>query len=1046
MISLATEAERRAATVNELESFSGFDLLHVKRSVAELLRHVGEQGIFDEYTRHDIQHIEAMLAMLQWLIPEDTQEIMTPVDWLLVVLSIYFHDLGMLVTKEEYRTRAQSTYPDFRRKKLLSLDSDGTDYQKRILDLPEDEREKFLYQEFVRSNHATRIRHWIEYNGKSPLGSAEPVVREIQNLLQYLDPVFRSDLAVVCESHHENDLENVDKYLVRRPYGNTSAEIANVQYAAIILRTTDLLQITRDRTPSIAFRVLTPTDPISHVEWSKQMAVRAVIPQPARDADGNVTGEIDRSVIEVHARFENNADGFFGLTSYIAYASQQLKESYEWVANSRKRHGTQHRFPWTAIDHTRIETIGFERKQYRFQIHQEKILQLLTGHTLYNDTNVAIRELTQNAIDAVRLAYSEVGGRERTNTEGAVRIRWNSKTRILEFHDNGTGMTQEIIENNFLHVGASRYQDSRFREEYPFFNPISRFGIGVLSAFMIADQIEVYTSHSGDKDVRRISLRNVTGRYLIRVLDPQLDETAASIAPHGTLVQLRVRASAEMDDVVEAVKKWFVLPNCRLSVSVDDGPEQTIGSSSLKTALQNSLLEKGYVTQEALDSKTVEIREAQRGAVTVAYGVIWSKWFRCWELLNIRNTHFVSSRRRTYRYDEREEGPLVLGTCIEGVRVDFSSPGYDGIHMFAIANAKGPDAPKTNVARSEFAESQELSALIRDVYGLYLDHIANELRELYTDRGFSLTRACADIEFCVTDLIAESYDRPRNVALKSTDSLQHEIRKHDFLVIEDKSDRRVVSLENIAQSGSSFFTITDRLLSSAEEFLRNLPKNHSLRALLSNLDDVSLDLPSGPILARRPRTGLLRRIFQEDWVICSLVCDLSAERIMAEWKRKGSGPSWAHADFNGELYLGRVIAELNESVRFANASRARIWVPEEGVSVQGLDEYEGVRIDTNVYLSPHSDVVRLVKEAEESQRLTTVGSTIAWSLYGLGVGLNENVNRPRPLDTMDVLESQAFPIVERVIGLTDEVGALREILQAARFNHYDVNEGARWRR
>ena len=73
---------------------------------------------------------------------------------------------------------------------------------------------------------------------------------------------------------------------------------------------------------------------------------------------------------------------------------------------------------------------------------------------------------------------------------GNVGISWNSKTRTLTVEDSGTGMTQEIIESNLLKVGASRYQDPEFRKKYPQFSPISRFGIGVLSAFMVADNVE----------------------------------------------------------------------------------------------------------------------------------------------------------------------------------------------------------------------------------------------------------------------------------------------------------------------------------------------------------------------------------------------------------------------------------------------------------------------------------------------------------------------------------------------------------------------------
>ena len=49
--------------------------------------------------------IDEMLEILDWLIPKDTKAIMSPADWLLTVLAIYFHDLGMLVPPEEYERK-----------------------------------------------------------------------------------------------------------------------------------------------------------------------------------------------------------------------------------------------------------------------------------------------------------------------------------------------------------------------------------------------------------------------------------------------------------------------------------------------------------------------------------------------------------------------------------------------------------------------------------------------------------------------------------------------------------------------------------------------------------------------------------------------------------------------------------------------------------------------------------------------------------------------------------------------------------------------------
>ncbi|MDT4328934.1 hypothetical protein RPD76_03400 [Methylomonas sp. MV1] len=97
-IELTTTPEQYAQKAEKLAAFGGLNLLHIKRSVALLLGQIGKEGIFDQYTKHDISHIDEMLKNLDWIIPEHTKKVMSDADWLMIVLAVYFHDMGMLVT------------------------------------------------------------------------------------------------------------------------------------------------------------------------------------------------------------------------------------------------------------------------------------------------------------------------------------------------------------------------------------------------------------------------------------------------------------------------------------------------------------------------------------------------------------------------------------------------------------------------------------------------------------------------------------------------------------------------------------------------------------------------------------------------------------------------------------------------------------------------------------------------------------------------------------------------------------------------------------
>jgi hypothetical protein len=1056
----SSDAEHRAAKAGELEAFSGFNLAHVKQQVAELLRHIGEGGIFDEYTRHDIQHIESMLEMVKWLIPTPTQQEMSTADWLLIVLSIYFHDLGMLVTKEEYRNRNSTNFPEYAKQRLASADNEGKDYQERLKQLSDEERERFLYQEFVRAHHATRIRHWLEASGDARLGKAQKLSEEIRVLLSSLDMTFLRDLALVCESHHSDDLDDTNKYPIERPYGNSEDEVANVQYAAIMLRTTDLLQITRDRTPSIAFRVLAPSDPLSQGEWAKQMSVRAIRPQLARDNEGNVALGQERSIIDVHADFTEE-DGFFGLTSYLTYASKQLNQSYEWAQESQRKHGSRFSFPWRSISTDHIRPIGFLPRQFEFRIDQAKILSLLTGHTLYNDSNVVIRELAQNAIDAVRLARMNAekeGGSDLALHEGLVQIRWDLQSRMLEFRDNGTGMTQEIIEDNFLRVGSSRYQDPKFKEAHPGFNPISRFGIGVLSAFMIADSIEVYTCHPDEPEVRQISLRSVRGRYLIRLLNKGTDEIARSLMPHGTLVRLRVRASADVADVLEVAKTWFVLPNCRLTVSVDGKEDQRVGYTSLEDALRDLLVRHGVVREELFEDGSVQIRIARRGATSVAYAVIWSKWFRCWELLNSGNV-WASAALSAPQFGSkriRSEFP-ILGTCVEGVRVEFDTPGYRVRHIMAIANASGEGAPRTNVARSGLEDTAELSALRRDIYSIYLSHIQEEFDELRRSRGYSITRASSECEFFLNDLVGGSRDSGPVIDSREGSSIKNEIRQLRIFVVEDGYLRRPVSLAELDQSAESFFTIEDEFMQSAELFLRQLPDDASLRGLLEQVNASSSGLPHGLLLVRLPSTGLLSGLFRSEWEVSSLDCSQDAMRILVRWERNTEA-RWISV--GALLDVNPIVRSVRDWQRLGMPFN--YYLPLRPVEIVGLEDYDAVKVHGRVYIDPKSSFMKTIGNIDPTDH---VSSTLAILGVELSLKWARIINKATDINELldlygganlasQVLDGSGIDLQKEIESLTqnlDFLTATERKSVAARLGDigplqvFDLRGGERWR-
>lgn len=387
---LKNYVEIQAEKAENLSFCRGLKLLHVRDQVEEILGHIGKIGIFEEYTVHNISHIDEMLGIIEWLIPDETKKEMTSAEWLMLTLAVYFHDLGMVVTKDEYEKRETSSFKNYKNEVLSGME------KSEYVEFVEKQDEYFLYQEFVRENHARRIKQWIEGSLETDLGDASTIKEIIEDILKSLDKMFKVDLAMICESHHEDDIDDFTKYRVDNVYGNDKNEKVNLNYIAVILRIADLLHITKDRTPSITRKMINVSNPMSVVEWEKQMAVRAVQPKLKRDGEENIDEKLEKDTIEITAYFEGaeTAEAYFGLSSYLQYTRKELQKCNEIVEKARKKEGAlSYKFPWREIDETRITVIGFETKKLQFTIAQENILQLLVGHTLYNDSSVVVREL-----------------------------------------------------------------------------------------------------------------------------------------------------------------------------------------------------------------------------------------------------------------------------------------------------------------------------------------------------------------------------------------------------------------------------------------------------------------------------------------------------------------------------------------------------------------------------------------------------------------------------------------------------------------------------
>ncbi|MEU2058739.1 caspase family protein [Streptomyces sp. NPDC013455] len=146
----------------------------------------------------------------------------------------------------------------------------------------------------------------------------------------------------------------------------------------------------------------------------------------------------------------------------------------------------------------------------RFRLAEDEIRPLLMGTQLYGDRMLAVRELYQNALDAcryrsMRRQYGATQGRQGPEWQPRIRFTqgWDADGRLyIECTDNGSGMSRAKLTSMFARAGKRYEQDPEFVQERRNWRraglsemPLnSRFGIGVFSYFMLAEEVVVWTS------------------------------------------------------------------------------------------------------------------------------------------------------------------------------------------------------------------------------------------------------------------------------------------------------------------------------------------------------------------------------------------------------------------------------------------------------------------------------------------------------------------------------------------------------------------------
>lgn len=181
--------------------------------------------------------------------------------------------------------------------------------------------------------------------------------------------------------------------------------------------------------------------------------------------------------------------------------------------------------------------------QIKFEVETQRVLDLLTRE-IYDSPLALLRENVQNAYDAVLMKCARDGT---DTTTGRIEITLDGS--VLQIKDNGIGMSEDVLRNNFWKAGSSGKRTELAHQA----GVVGTFGIGAMANFGIATKLELI-SRSLESDV---TLKSIAERDHLSIAEECISlERLDDEREQGTEVTVTLEPDAQL--TAEQAKQYLL--------------------------------------------------------------------------------------------------------------------------------------------------------------------------------------------------------------------------------------------------------------------------------------------------------------------------------------------------------------------------------------------------------------------------------------------------------------------------------------------------------